>query len=92
MTTSTISFDSLLRGIINQIINPIILLLSAFTLVLFLYETYQLIHNTDSTEHEKAKKGVLWSFIGLVIIFSVYGILNIATATFGLQSVQSILY
>ncbi len=92
MTTSTISFESLLHGIIIQIINPIILLLSAFTLLLFLYETYQLIHNTDSTEHEKAKRGVLWSFIGLVIIFSVYGILHIATATFGLSTVTSITY
>ncbi len=91
MNSTPLSFNQLLNNIIVQIINPLIMLIAAAAFVLFLYEVYQLIRNASSgTDQADAKRGVLWSLIGLVIIFSVYGILNIVTSTFHLDRVTPI--
>lgn len=91
MNSTPISFDQLLNNIITQIINPIIILLASAAFVLFLYEAYQLIRSGGSdTERADAQRGILGSFIGLIIIFGVYGILNIATSTFNLPKVTPI--
>ncbi|HEC94263.1 MAG TPA: hypothetical protein ENI56_02760 [Candidatus Kaiserbacteria bacterium] len=91
MNQTPLSFNQLLDNIITQIINPLIMLIAAAAFILFLYEVYQLIRSAGSdTERTDAKRGVLWSFIGLVIIFGVYGILNIVTSTFNLKQVTPI--
>ncbi len=91
MNTNTISFNQLLSNIITQIVNPIIMLLAGAAFILFLYEVYQLIRNGGGdTGLADAKRGILWSLIGLVIIFGVFGILNIVTSTFHLNKVQRI--
>ena len=91
MNQTPLSFNQLLDNIITQIINPLIMLIAGAAFILFLYEVYQLIRSGGGdSEHADAKRGVLWSLIGLVIIFGVYGILNIVTSTFGLNKVQRI--
>lgn len=91
MNTNPISFNQLLNNIIVQIINPVIMLLAGAAFILFLYEVYQLIRNGGGdTGLADAKRGILWSLIGLVIIFGVFGILNIVTSTFGLKQVTRI--
>lgn len=91
MNANPISFNQLLSNIITQIINPVIMLLAAAAFILFLYEVYTLIKNAgDNTHRADAQRGILWSLIGLVIIFGVFGILNIVTSTFGLKQVTRI--
>ncbi|HEX8946930.1 MAG TPA: hypothetical protein VF829_01825 [Candidatus Paceibacterota bacterium] len=85
------NFDSLLHGIIVQIINPVILLLSGTAFIVFIWGVFQFVKNAgDESKRAEAQKSILWGIVGLVIIFGVYGILNVATSTFGLDRVEPI--
>ncbi len=85
------SFDHLLNNIIIQIINPLIILISAGAFAVFLWGVFIFIKNAgDDTKRADAQRSILWGLIGLAIIFGVYGILNIALGTFGLPPVSSI--
>jgi len=85
------SFNHFLNNIIIQIINPLIVLISAAAFVVFLWGIFLFIKNAgDDTKRADAQRAILWGLIGLVIIFGVYGILNIALATFGLPPVAPI--
>ncbi len=85
------SFDHLLNNIIIQIINPLIILISAGAFAVFLWGVFIFIKNAgDDTKRADAQRSILWGLIGLAIIFGVYGILIIALGTFGLPPVSSI--
>jgi len=72
-----------LVGALNEyIINPIIGLLFAAAMVLFLWGGVQLIIGSD-TGRENGKRHLLWGIIGMFIMVSVYGILNLLAGTFG---------
>ena len=68
----------------NQVVlNPIIVLLFAVALVVFLYGVFQMIMNTGS--EEKRREGgrhILWGLVGMLIMISVFGIMHIILNTF----------
>ncbi|HBB43901.1 TPA: hypothetical protein DCZ46_02505 [Candidatus Campbellbacteria bacterium] len=62
----------------TEIINPIIILLVAVAVGYFLYGLMEFIRNQDNEDaQESGKKHMLWGAIGIAIMFSVYGILNL---------------
>jgi hypothetical protein len=74
-----------LSKVVVQIINPIILLLTAVAFVVFLWGIFVFImHAGEEAKRAEGKSAILWGFVGLVIIFGVYGILNLALGTFGI--------
>ncbi len=76
-----------------EIIDPILLLLSAAAFVLFLWGVFEFIRNgADSTKRADGQRAILWGIIGLVIIFGVFGIINIALQSFGLEPIERSLY
>lgn len=78
--------NAFLAKVVTQIINPIILLLSAAAFVLFLWGVFEFIaHAGDETKRKEGHQAMLWGIIGLTIIFGAYGIINIALGTFGLD-------
>lgn len=78
--------NAFLAKVVTQIINPIILLLSAAAFVLFLWGVFEFIaHAGDETKRKEGHQAMLWGIIGLTIIFGAYGIINIALGTFGLE-------
>ncbi len=84
-------FDKLLNGIILQIINPIMVLMSASAFVVFLWGVFIFIKNAgDDTKRAEGQRAILWGLVGLAIIFGAYGILNIALTTFGITSIVQI--
>ncbi len=85
------NFDSLLQGIVIQIVNPLIMLIASGAFVVLLWGIVLFVKNAgDSTKRAEAQRAILWGIVGLVVIFGTYGILNIATATFGLPGVYGI--
>ena len=79
-----------LDSVVREIINPIILLLSAAAFVLFIWGVFEFVaHAGDETKRTEGKKAIMWGLIGLVIIFGAYGIINVALGTFSLPNIQT---
>ena len=65
------------------------MLVSAGAFIVFIWGVFKYVKNAeDETERAEGRRGMIWGIIGLAIMFGAYGILNIATATFGLAPVQ----
>lgn len=79
------SITLLLNKIAQYFINPIIILGFVIATIYLFYAIAQLIWGADTGDLEKNKKNVMYGVIGLFIMFSVYGILNIVLKTFGIN-------
>ena len=78
--------NAFLARVVAQIINPIILLLSAGAFVAFLWGVFEFVRNAgDETKRAEGRSAIMWGLIGLVIIFGAYGIINLALGTFGID-------
>lgn len=74
----TVSGSPIIDKIKTEIINPIIILLVAVAVGYFLYGLMEFIRNQDNEDaQESGKKHMLWGVVGIAIMFSVYGILNL---------------
>jgi uncharacterized membrane protein YidH (DUF202 family) len=70
--------DNLLSKINTQILNPIIGLLIAIALVVFLYGVVEFIAGADNQEkRETGKKHMIWGIVGLFIMVAVFGLMNL---------------
>jgi hypothetical protein len=78
--------NQFLGNVVVQIINPLILLLSACAFVVFVWGAFEFVlHAGDVTKRKEGRQAIFWGIIGLVIIFGAYGIINIALNTFSIQ-------
>ena len=78
-----------LGTVLVQVINPMILLLSAGAFVVFLWGVFEFVlHAGEATKREEGKKAILWGLVGLVIIFGAYGIINMALNTFSIAPIK----
>lgn len=84
--------NEFLGKVIVQIVNPIILLLSAGAFIVFIWGVFEfIVHAGDGDKRAEGKKAIAWGLVGLVIIFGAYGIINVALGTFdGLAPIKPI--
>lgn len=75
----------LLGKIAEFIINPIIVLGFVIATIYFFYGIFELIYKADEGKDEH-KKNLIYGIVGLFVMFSVYGILNIVLDTFGITN------
>ena len=76
--------NALLLSINKQILNPIIGLMLGLALVIFLYGVVEFIAGAGSEDKRSAgKKHIVWGIVGLFIMFSVFGIINLIIETIG---------
>lgn len=76
------SINNIVSGITALIINPLIILLIALSTMYFFWGVALFILNADeSGKREEGKQHMIWGGIGLFIIFSVWGIINLIDAT-----------
>lgn len=76
--------QNLLNKILENIVNPVISLLIGLAVIYFLWGVFEFIRNADSSE-ERKKGGLnmLWGAIGLFIMVTAYGIINLILGTMG---------
>lgn len=75
-------------GKVNALIlNPLILLLFAIAFVYFIYGviTFIKLEPGDSKKKE-ALNSIIWGIVGMLIMFSVYGIIRFILDSFGVQN------
>jgi TRAP-type C4-dicarboxylate transport system permease small subunit len=79
-----------LHKVIEHIINPIIILLFAVAIVVFLYGVFEYAKNADNQESRATgSRHILFGLIGLFIMVSVFGIINIIVNTIGANPEES---
>ncbi len=76
------SVDKLLNAINTVLINPLIYLMFAAAFVYFMYGVVEFIIGAGNPEKRKVgQQHILWGVIGMVIMISAIGIVNLLTAT-----------
>lgn len=81
------SASGLLNKINAAILNPLILLVFAIATITFVYGLVQFIGSeTSDAEREGGKRKIMYGLIGMVIMFSAYGIIHLILGTFGIQN------
>ncbi len=83
-TAHAMDINELMSKVNKVIINPIIILLFAIALVVFLYGIVEFMANPDNEEtKEKGKSHMIWGVLGMAIMVGTFGIMQIIIATFG---------
>ncbi|MFZ1987510.1 MAG: hypothetical protein WAV21_00530 [Minisyncoccia bacterium] len=81
------SFYSFLYNVEQQIINPLIILISLAAFIVFVWGVIDFIRGADDAEKRKiGQSHIIWGIIGLSIIFGAKAIITIALNTFGIST------
>jgi len=70
-------------GLIDYVVVPLIFSL-AFLAFLWGVFNYFILGATDEGKHEEGRQFVIYGLLGLVVLFSVWGLVNVVLATFGI--------
>ena len=70
-------------GALNTVVVPVIFTLAA-AVFLWGVANYFLFHGTEEAKREEGKQFILWGIIGLVVLFSVWGFVNLLLSTLGI--------
>ncbi|MBI2049104.1 MAG: hypothetical protein HYT29_01560 [Parcubacteria group bacterium] len=83
----SVAVNTIILKINDVILNPIIVLLFALALVMFLWGVFQYVVMQDSDKaHVQGRNHMFWGLIGMFIMFSVFAIIRIVTGTFGIPT------
>lgn len=81
------SVQTLMNSISRVILNPLITLLFALAMVYFVYGLLQYLLSPDNEEIRKTSKShMLWGVVGMFIMVSVFGIMNLIINTLGIPT------
>ncbi len=78
-----ITIIDFLNKVNNQILNPIIIVIFSLSFVYFAYGVVKFL-STDVADKARieARNAIIWGLVGILIMFSVRGILSFVLATF----------
>jgi len=70
-------------GVMNTIIVPLI---GALAFIVFVWGivNYFFIHSNDESKRTEGRQFILWGVVGIVLFFSIWGLLNIVLSTLGI--------
>ena len=75
--------DTGIIGIINTVIVPVIF---ALAFLVFIWGVFQFVVNAgDETKRTEGRKFILWGLLGIVVLFSVWGFVNMLLSTLGIM-------
>lgn len=70
-------------GAINTVVVPVIFAL-AFAAFVWGVVYYFIFHADEENKREEGRQFVLWGLVGMVVLFSVWGLVNILLSTLGI--------
>ncbi|MBI5139966.1 MAG: hypothetical protein HZA94_00750 [Candidatus Vogelbacteria bacterium] len=84
VTVALADVASVMDKIKSEILNPVAALLAAVSGIYFLYGVLLYFQSgLNEKELDRAKSHIIWGLLGLVIIYSVSGIIEAITSTIG---------
>lgn len=82
-------FDSFYRNVNDMIVTPVIELLFAVAIAVFLWGIFEFIANQNNDEKRtQGKMHMLWGIIGITIMMGVFFILNVILRTFDIKGID----
>lgn len=85
-STAQVAAQGFLTKINEAILFPLLTLMMALALVIFLYGAFEYVKNAGSEQgREQGRNHLIWGVIGMLVMLSAFAILTIAANTFGLQ-------
>lgn len=80
------SIDEFLNSVNRVILNPLITLFFAIAFLVFFYGIFQFIASeTADSKREEGKRKILYGLVGMFIMFSAYGLINLILGTFNIS-------
>jgi len=80
------TIDEFLSKVSAKVINPLIEFAFIVALVVFLFGVMEFLRGASNDEkRSQGKQHMLWGIVGFLIMFGVWGIINILVDTFGLR-------
>lgn len=77
------TLDGIVDTITTAIINPFIGFLMALATLIFIWGVIQFMVNTSDAEgREEGKRHIIWGIVGLAIMVTVFGIMNLIASIF----------
>lgn len=70
-------------GFLNVVVVPVIFAL-AFLVFIWGVVNYFFLHTGDETKREEGRKFLMWGLLGVVVLFSVWGFVNLLLSTLGI--------
>lgn len=91
--SATINNDP--ESYVNNIVQAIITIFLTVAVIYFIWHfvmaAYHMISsNGDPKKFEEAQKSILYSLVGVILAFSVFGLLKFAGALFGITTLQTL--
>lgn len=87
--TAEASVVTLVKSINKVIINPLIFFIFALALVYFIYGLAKYLLSPENEEVRKSSKShMLWAVVGMFVMVSVFGIMNLILNTVGVPNNQ----
>lgn len=84
-SSHTAAAEAFLTRIEIVFLFPLMALMTGFAIAVFLWGVFEYVAGADSDEKRtKGRSHILYGVIGLLVMFSAYTILRIATSTFGI--------
>jgi len=81
--------DTFIHNVDAKIVNPLIALLFALAVVIFLYGMLEFIFNQANDEKKTTGKShMLWGIVGITIMLGVFTIMNVILKTLGINYVH----
>ncbi len=78
--------NPLIKKIDQYILNPILVLMFFLAALYFFWGVFKMVSNVDNpTELATGKQAMIWGVLGMVIMISAYGIVNLIIATFNID-------
>ncbi len=75
-----------LRNVANVILNPLIFLMFAIAFLYFVWGAIRFLSSDaddKGNNRKESRDSMVWGILGMVIMFSVYGLVNFVLNTFG---------
>lgn len=70
-------------GVLNTIVVPVIFAL-AFAAFVWGMVNYFFLHPGDETKRAEGRQFILWGILGIVFLFSIWGVVNMLLSTLGI--------
>jgi uncharacterized ion transporter superfamily protein YfcC len=77
--------SDLIGRLVNYVISPLILLIFAAGFFLFVWGIVQFIWKLDEGAQSDGKQHMLWGIVGMLVMVSVYGIIQMIDDSFDLE-------